>query len=208
MIKFENVSIKYINDFYALYNKNFEINSNTLFVGDAVNGSKAVMRILSKIDTHYEGNIFISNTNIKEIGEKNLPIAYVPEKFELFKFKSIYSNIAYPLKIRKIKNYKDIINEAFKDFKLEEFFSSFKHNIKTKVYKLNISEQKILTLIRAVIRKPKFLLVEDFFKNLDTSYYHIAISLIEKAKQFSTIIACEENKLNFETFRDFEIIIL
>lgn len=206
MIKFENVSIKYINDFYALYNKNFEINSNTLFVGDAVNGSKAVMRILSKIDTHYEGNVYINNINLTSIKDANLPLSYVPEQYELFKFRSLLFNITYPLRIRKIKNIKEVLLKSIKEFELEDFFNNFKSNLKTKAHKLNTSEQKILTLIRAVIRKPKFLLVEDFFKNLDTSYYHIAISLIEKAKQFSTIIACEETEIN--TYKDFTTITL
>ena len=206
MIKFENVSIKYINDFFALYNKNYNFTTHTLLIGDAVNGSKAVMRILSKIDTNYEGNVFINNTNIKEIVEKNLPFAYVPEKFELFKFKSIYSNLAYPLKIRKIKNYKNIITEYIKNFNLEEFFNALNKNIKTKIYKLNKSEQKIIALLRAIIRKPEYLLIEDFFKDLETKYFNLATNIIEKAKQFSTIIACEETKI--EIYNDFETIIL
>ena len=69
MIKFENVSIQYVKDYFALYNFNMEITGNTLFVGDHYAGSNAITRLLTKIDNNYKGEIFINNTNLKNIKE-------------------------------------------------------------------------------------------------------------------------------------------
>ena len=94
MIEFKNVSIQYIKDFYALLNKNFTFASNTLILGDSVVGSSAIMRIISKIDKDYSGDVLINSVNLKDINDKNLPIAYSPEKPELFKCRSIFLTFA------------------------------------------------------------------------------------------------------------------
>ena len=79
MIKFENVSIQYVKEYFALFNFSTEITSHTLFVGDDFVGSSAIMRLLSKIDKDYSGTINIGSTNIKDIKDKDLNIAYLPQ---------------------------------------------------------------------------------------------------------------------------------
>ena len=121
MIKFENVSIQYVKEYFALYNFNCEIKSHTLFVGDDYVGSSAVMRLISKIDNDYSGDIFIDETNIKTIKDKDLNVAYVSQIPYLFKHKSIEKNLAYSLKIRKFnkKDIKSTLNSAFKKYNLK-----------------------------------------------------------------------------------------
>ena len=80
MIKFDKVSIKYINDYYSLYNINFEIAKNTILLGDESSGNSFVLRLISKIDKSYEGSIFVDNNNLKEIKNANLDLAYVPKE--------------------------------------------------------------------------------------------------------------------------------
>ena len=101
MIKFESVYLNYVNEFYSLYDFSCEINSHTLFVGDFFSGTTAIMRTLSKIDKDYKGNIFIDNTNIKNIKDKDLNLVYLPEKPILFKNKSIFKNLYYRNMVKK-----------------------------------------------------------------------------------------------------------
>jgi len=89
MIKFNSVSIQYVKEYFALFNFSTEIKNHTLFVGDDYVGSSAIMRLLAKIDNTYFGSIFIDETNIKNIKDKDLNIAYVPQIPYLFKHKSI-----------------------------------------------------------------------------------------------------------------------
>ena len=201
MIKFENVYIKYINSFYSLFNFNYSFNSHTLILGDAVNGSKAIMRILSKIDKHYTGEVYIENINIKEVKDCNLSVAYVPEFCELFKFKTVEQNLMYPLKIRKIlkKDAKNIVLEHLKLFNLQNL-------LKVKVCKLNNNQQKIVTLLRAVIRKPNYILIENLFKNLSEVNINLATKILTFSMQNSTIIACEENITNLKFYKDFSLL--
>jgi len=198
MIKFNSVSIQYVKEYFALFNFSTEIKNHTLFVGDDYVGSSAIMRLLAKIDNTYFGSIFIDETNIKNIKDKDLNIAYVPQIPYLFKHKSIEKNLTYPLKIRKFdKNYiKNTINSVFLNYNLKNF--------NKKISKMNLSEQKILTLIRASLWQPKYLLLENFFEDLDEKYFELANIIIEDIKKKSIIIATEKENKNLEIFKDFE----
>lgn len=198
MIKFDKVSIQYVKEYFALYNFSTEINSHTLFVGDDYVGSFAIMRLLAKIDKTHSGNIFIDETNIKIIKDKDLNIAYVPQIPYLFKYKSIEKNLAFPLKVRKFdKNHiKNIINSAFEKYNLQNF--------NTKINRMNLSEQKILTLIRASLWQPLYLLLENFFEDLDEKYFKLANKIIEDIKKKSIIIATEKENKKIDIFKDFE----
>lgn len=198
MIEFKNVFIQYVSEFCSLYNFSCEITSHTLFVGDFFDGTTAIMRTLSKIDKNYKGEIFIDNINLKNIKDKDLDLVYLSENPILFKNKSIEKNLAFPLKIRKIdkKIIKNKVNSLFFEYKL--------NNFNKKIKKLNLSEQKIISLLRALIRTPKYVLLENFFENLDKNYFDLAIKILSKLKETSTIIACEREQT--EMFKDFEII--
>ena len=49
MIEIKNVSIKYVKDYYSLYNVNLEINGNSLLIGDTASGNNFLLRLLAKI---------------------------------------------------------------------------------------------------------------------------------------------------------------
>ena len=226
MIKFENVYLKYVNEFYSLFDFSCEINSHTLFIGDFFSGTTAIMRILSKIDKDYKGEIFIDGVNLKNIKDKNLNLAYLTQKPILFKNKSIFKNLYYPLKIRKIdkKSAKNLIYSIFLELKENNFniFSNYLNNeneefninlnsqieniLKLKTKKLTLSEQKIITLIRAILRQPNYVLLENFFEDLDKTHISLAQFLINKLKVNSTIISCEQDESKFEYFKELEII--
>ena len=111
MIKIENVSIKYIKEYYSLYNVSLEINENTLLIGNETSGNNFLLRILSKIDKHYQGKIYFENQDLGQIKDKDLSLTYIPQKPCLFENKSILENLIYSLKIRKI-NKKEAILRA------------------------------------------------------------------------------------------------
>lgn len=195
MIEFQNVSIKYINDFYSLLNSNFKFQKSTLIIGEAMLGSHAIMRLISKIDKNYGGEIFIDEKNIKKISDKNLPITYCQKKPELFN-STIEKNLIYPLKIRKINknSIKNLINNAI--FK-------YLYNFPKKISKLNLSQKKLVALVRGLIRQPKYVLLEDFFEDLSEEYFDLAFKILNDYST-SIFIACEEKDENFECFKNFE----
>lgn len=197
MIEFKNVYLRYIKDFYTLYDINFEINSHTLFLGDCFDGTNSIFRLIAKIDKKYLGEIFIQGKDLKQIKDKALDIAYVSAEPFLFKNKTVFENLYYPLKIRKFNTIdaKNLINNYAKQFKIDI--------LEKKAKDLSFSEQKIVTLLRALVRKPVYVLVEHLFSNLEKAFFETATEIIEELKSTSTLIACEIDDQNLVAYHDF-----
>lgn len=190
MIEFNAVTIKYVPDITTLLNFNLKINGNTLIIGDEFLGTSSILRLLAKIDKNYEGDIFIEGVNLKDIKDRDLSIAYIPKEPYLFNNKSIEKNLGYPLKIRKtdkattkekVNFALNLINNLTQKYNLPTFSN--------KINKMNISEKKIITLLRASLRTPKYILIDDFFINLNEKYQPLVAELIKQLEKTSTIIA-------------------
>ncbi len=198
MIKFENVNVKYVEEFFSLFNFSYTFNEHTLIIGDELSGANTVLRLISKFDKLYTGNIVVNDTNIKDIKDKQLDIAFVSKEPYLFNHRSLEYNLSFPLIIRKInkKIIKNTVNNAIFEYNLENFGK--------KVKNLTISEKKIITLIRAYLRKPKYVLLENFFENLEEKFTPIANKILLDISKNSIIIACE--KQEYDIFKNFKII--
>ncbi len=197
MIEIKNLTVNYIEEFASVYNLSIEIKSNTLFVCDKLDGGFAILRTLAKIDKAYKGEILLDGVNLKHIKDKFLPIAFVPKKPYLFK-SNIDKNLLFPLKIRKInkKTSQNAVNLLKNEYNL--------NNFPKKIKNLNFGEQKIICLARAIIRKPQYILVENFFENLEPEHIALAEKMIADASTFATIVATE--KTTCSAYKNFNVI--
>ncbi len=196
MITAKNLSVQYIKEYSTIFDMNFSIDSNTLFVANH-DEMTALFRSLAKIEKDYSGSIFLNNTDIKDIADKDLSIAYIPKDPYLFRSKSVKNNLKYPLKIRKFK--KDAINE-----KIDYIFNKYLIDFPLKTSKLNHSQRKIIALLRAYTWNPKYFLIEHFFEDLDKDYVELATKIIEEISTQSIVIA-SENQI-FDIHTDYKII--
>ena len=225
--------VLYIKDYFSLYNINLKINENTLLLGDINSGCNFLLRILSKIDKNYEGEILIDDINLNRIKDKDLNLAYIPNTPYLFENKTILENLIYPLKIRKITKKEAILRaktvikpyffEIFENFinlyeKDQRVFvarhnkfdsnsnkNDFENFLKIKVKFLDLSTKKILTLLRAKLREPKYILIENFFENLDDCYFDLANKIILDFEH-STIIATQSEEQKTTAYKNFNCI--
>lgn len=199
MIKFVNVYKKYSRDFYCLYNANFSFSQSTLIIGDDYVGSSGILRLISKIDKPDNGEIFIDDININAIKDKNLNLAYIPSE-PIFYNNNLFDNLYFPLKIRKInkKLAKNIINNELIQYKIQ--------NLNKKIKNLSLTEKKIITLLRAKIRQPKYILIENFMENIDEKYIDIILQLLTDMSKYCTIIATE--KTEYEIYKNLKFNII
>lgn len=197
MIEFKNVFLKSVAEYYSLYDFSIKINSNICLIGEQVYTS-SIARILSKIEKHYQGDVLLNNINIKLISDKNLNVAYVAKTPFLFNNKTARKNIEYSLKIRKFdkKYIENIINSLI--------FSLNLNFLDKKAKTLTYNEKIICSLLRAIIWKPKYLILENLMENLDIDHCKLVDKILNFAKQNSTIIALE-NQLKYSKFYNFEV---
>ena len=179
-------------------NINCELNGNTFFQGSIDDGTHSLFRVLAKLEKKYSGSVIIDDINLKDIRDKDMNLAYISQEPYLIN-RDIFFNLYYPLKIRKLvkSEAKKLVNET-----INKYIKIFPERIN----KLNHSEKKIITLLRAMIRKPKYVLIEDFFTDLDSRYSALANEIITEISQSSIIIACGENIDDcYQTFKKYSL---
>lgn len=190
MIEIKNLNIKYIEKFYSIYNLNLKIEKNTLILGDQLSGGYALLRAIANINKNYKGEILLEGKPIKKVSAKKLNLAYLPEMPTLFTNLSARKNIEYSLKIR---HYKKAERTQLTDQIIEKYGIDFENE---KVKNLSVSKQKIVALLRAVVRKPSILLIEHLFANLEKEYIDLANRIIDDIMQETLIIDCEIEQQN------------
>lgn len=188
MIEIKNLSIKYIEKFYSIFNFNLKIEKNTLLMGDQLSGGFAILRAIANINKHYKGEILLNGKPIKKISAKRVNLAYLPETPTLFGNFSAQQNIDYALKIRHLKKAE---RNAAIDNILQKYAIDFKNE---KAKNLSLSQQKIVALLRAVVRKPSIILIEHLFADLENKYIKLANKIITDLSPETLIIDCEIEK--------------
>lgn len=179
MIEFKNVSYNYFTKFYSLYKFSYCFDAgNYALIGDYIDGNLNVIRLLSKLDKLYKGDIFINGKTIKKISfKKDINIAYLSKNPVFFEHKTVLQNLIYPLKSRGLKKdeYLSKCRQALTNFGWKE-----KENLK--VACLSQPEKLILSLIRASVRDLDILLCEDIFDTVN-------FDLLQKISATTTILA-------------------
>lgn len=197
-IQFSNVSFKYSkNDFNVLNNINFSVESGETvgIIGETGSSKSSLINLIERFYDVSEGSIKISGCNIKDYSLYNLrdSISLVPQNNVLFKG-SIKDNLLWGKKDASI----DDINEALKLSCSYDFvYNSLQDNINTDVGqggdKLSGGQRQRICLARAIIKKPKILILDDVTSALDRiTESNVIFNLKTKLKQTTKIIISQK----------------
>ena len=197
-IQFSNVSFKYSkNDFNVLNNLNFSIESGETvgIIGETGSSKSSLINLIERFYDVSEGIIKISGNNIKDYSLYNLrdSISLVPQNNVLFKG-SIKDNLLWGKKDASI----DDINEALKLSCSYDFvYNSLQDNINTDVGqggdKLSGGQRQRICLARAIIKKPKILILDDVTSALDRiTESNVIFNLKTKLKETTKIIISQK----------------
>ena len=168
MIKFDNVTATYSNT-SGIFNLSFEISAGEIvfLMGPTGSGKSTVLRTIYKEINIDKGKIMLDGEDISNIKQRNIPflrrkIGMIFQDFKLIPDRSVYENIALPLRISGVKS-KYIKEEVM------EMCSKVGLKNKEKFYPLNLSggEQQRVSIARALIKKPSIILADEPTGNLD-----------------------------------------
>ena len=164
MINFKNVQISY-GDFVAVDDLNLEIKEGEFFtfLGPSGCGKSTTLRTLVGFIDPSKGNIFVDDKDITRLAPEKREIGIVFQSYALFPTMTVYDNIAYGLKIKKMP-------KAEIDAKVNEIAQKIK--ISDKQLQRNVSElsggqQQRVALARALVLEPKILCLDEPLSNLD-----------------------------------------
>ena len=123
-INISNVGKVYPNGTRALEDVNIEINDGefVVLVGPSGCGKTTLLRMVAGLEDITEGDISIADNVVNEVAPKDRDIAMVFQNYALYPHMSVYDNMAFSLKLRKLSK-EEIdkkVTEAAKTLEIDE----------------------------------------------------------------------------------------
>lgn len=125
-------------------------------------GKTTTLRIIGGFEQPDTGRIFFNNEDITELPPHKRPINTVFQKYSLIPHMNIYENIAFGLRIKKMKE-KEIKEKVAKALELVEL-SGFE---KRMPHSLSGGQQQRIAIARAIVNEPEVLLLDEPLGALD-----------------------------------------
>ena len=164
VIELKNVEIRY-GDFVAVDNLNLTINEGEFFtfLGPSGCGKTTTLRALAGFNIPSKGQVVIDGRDVTEAPVEKRPIGMVFQSYALFPTMTVYENLAFGLKVKKLSAAE--IDRKVKDVaKVIEIKSE---QLVRNVSELSGGQQQRVALARAIVLEPKILCLDEPLSNLD-----------------------------------------
>jgi multiple sugar transport system ATP-binding protein len=163
-IAYEKVAKIYPDGTQAVHDLNLAIADGELMVlvGPSGCGKTTALRMLAGLEEISEGEIRIGDTIVNDLTPKERDIAMVFQSYALYPHMSVYDNLAFGLKLRKIskQEVRERVHRAAKILQIEEF-------LKRKPRALSGGQRQRVAMGRAIVREPQAFLMDEPLSNLD-----------------------------------------
>ncbi|MBE6011009.1 MAG: sn-glycerol-3-phosphate ABC transporter ATP-binding protein UgpC [Lachnospiraceae bacterium] len=159
-----NVSKKYTQDTEAVKGISLSIEDTefVVFVGPSGCGKSTTLRMIAGLETVTGGTIEIDGKPVNDIPSKDRDLAMVFQNYALYPHMSVFDNMAFGLKMRKVPKIEinRRVNEAAKTLGLEKM-------LERRPGALSGGERQRVAMGRAIVRAPKIFLMDEPLSNLD-----------------------------------------
>src|SRR5437660_1488597 len=148
----------------AVNNVNLETREGEflVFLGPSGSGKTTLLRMIAGLETPSSGEILIGGRVVNDLSPRDRRIAMVVQSYALYRHRSVYKNIAFPLKAQNVK--KELPKE-----KVEWAASLLGIGalLDRKPRELSGGERQRVALARAIVREPAVFLLDEPLSNLD-----------------------------------------
>lgn len=146
--------VKAVNDFnLAIDDKEFVV-----FVGPSGCGKSTTLRMIAGLEEITSGTLYIDGVLMNDVEPKDRDISMVFQNYALYPHMSVYENMAFSLRIKKLP--KDEIDRRVKE--AAEILGITEY-LDRKPKALSGGQRQRVALGRAIVREPKLFLLDDLF---------------------------------------------
>lgn len=162
-IRLENVT-KTFGRVTAVQSLNLDIRHGEFFcvLGPPGAGKTTLLRLIVGLERPDEGNIYIEDQRVNDVHPRQRDIAMIFQNLALYPDKTVFDNIAFPLRERKVpaNQIKTQVAQVAKTLHIE-------HLLDRKPGKLSGGERQRVAIARAIVRTPRAYLMDEPLANLD-----------------------------------------
>ena len=163
-LSLKNITKQYPNGVVAVKDFNLEIADREfiIFVGPSGCGKSTTLRMIAGLEEITQGELWIGDKLVNDVEPKDRDIAMVFQNYALYPHMSVYDNMAFGLKLRKVpKDQIDkVVHEAARILDIE-------HLLDRKPKALSGGQRQRVAMGRAIVRSPKVFLMDEPLSNLD-----------------------------------------
>ena len=163
-LSLKNIYKIYPGNITAVDNFNLDIKDKEfiVFVGPSGCGKSTTLRMIAGLEEISKGELYIGERLVNNVEPKDRDIAMVFQNYALYPHKTVFENMAYALKLRKVPKHEieKKVRETAKKIDLE-------HLLNRKPKALSGGQRQRVALGRAIIREPKVFLMDEPLSNLD-----------------------------------------
>ncbi|AEH25372.1 ABC transporter ATP-binding protein [Pyrococcus yayanosii] len=161
---------KQFGDFTAVKDLTLEVKDGEFLVllGPSGCGKTTTLRMIAGLEEPTKGQIYIDDKLVADPGKgifvppKERDVAMVFQSYALYPHMTVYDNIAFPLKLRKVP--KQEIDKRVREVAEMLGLTEFLHR---KPRELSGGQRQRVALGRAIVRRPKVFLMDEPLSNLD-----------------------------------------
>ncbi len=163
-VELKGIGKIYDGNVHAVKNSNITIEDREfcVFVGPSGCGKSTTLRMIAGLEDISEGELYIDGELMNDIPPKDRNIAMVFQNYALYPHMTVFDNMAFGLKIRKIDKaeIKRRVDEAARILDLTTY-------LERKPKALSGGQRQRVAVGRAIVRNPKVFLFDEPLSNLD-----------------------------------------
>ena len=191
-LQFRNVSFRYPNGKEVLHNVSFDLERGKTyaFVGPTGGGKTTTASLISRLYDATKGSILLDNKDIRayEPEERSRKIGFILQEPFLFtgtvRDNILYGNTYY--KNLSGQQLNDAISEAGLESLLERFDNGLETKVQTSGEGISLGQKQLIAFMRAVLRKPELLILDEATANIDTVTEQQLESILKKLPESTT----------------------
>ena len=163
-ISLKNIYKVYPGDVTAVNDFNLEIEDKEfiILVGPSGCGKSTTLRMIAGLEEITKGELYIGDRLVNDVAPKDRDIAMVFQNYALYPHMSVYKNMAFGLKLRRVPK-AEIDNKVMEAAKILDI----EHLLQRKPKALSGGQRQRVALGRAMVRNPAVFLLDEPLSNLD-----------------------------------------